>query len=199
MGPEQTSLIRELCYIAHKRNELNHKRTQALWRKSYWQKAIKVVEAFKQDSHELRKLDKKIERQRKDFDVSLLEKRKNEISINMHYIRQVWLNSHKSLPKKWMTMGPMKLRALVLKSEAEYAQAKYDTMVLSEKTTNRVKQILKQLNCFIDYNNGYVTAITPYRYIIGHFTVPIINGKASIAEYAKEYELHKAIDDMLRS
>lgn len=183
---------------------MNNRRTKARWRKSYWQKAIKVVEAFKESNSELRKINKKIEAIKLDRDVSLLEKRANDISIDMHYLRQKWLTTHASPPNKWIAMGPMKLRALTLKAEAEYTKAKYDTMVLSEKTTKKVKAILKELNCFISYDNGYVRSVTSYEVHPSQWktqnfihTELAINME-TIAKYAKEHELNRAIETLLK-
>jgi hypothetical protein len=204
LDSEKISLIRELCYILNKRNNINARRNKARWRKSYWQKAIKVVEAFKGDSSELRKLNKQVQERYSREDVSHLEKRLNDISIRMHSVRQEWNNSHNSLPKKWIAMGPMKLRALVLKAEAEYSKAKYDTMVLSEKTTKKVKAILKDLDCFINYDNGYVTSITSYevhprQWKTQNFIhTELAIDMATIAKYAKEHELNKAIETLLK-
>jgi hypothetical protein len=113
----------------------------------------------------------------------------------MHSIRQEWNNSHNSLPKKWITMGSMKLRALVLKAEAEYSKAKYDTMVLSEKTTKKVKRILKELNAFVTYDNGYIVAVSAYSRIANQ---DLISNKESMTKYAKEHELNRAIETLLK-
>jgi hypothetical protein len=191
LKPEKLSLIRELCYIAHKRNEINHRRSKARWRKSYYQKALKIVEAFKEDSSELRKVTNNIKSMVRVYDVSQLEKRQHQIKFEMAQVRIAWLKQHENLPKKWINMGSMKLRAMILKSEAEYARSKYDTMVFSEKTTKRVKDILKALGARLHYDNGYVTAVSSY-------ANDLATDRTEIAEYSKEFELSKAIDNMLR-
>jgi C1A family cysteine protease len=94
-------------------------------------------------------------------------------------------------------MGSMKLRALALKAEADYAKAKYDTMILSEKTTKRVKNILKALDCGLSYDNGYVVGVTK-RGAMYKSDAYLAMDRGEIEEYAKEFELNKAVDDLLR-
>lgn len=196
MKTENISLLRELCYIIDQRNAINHRRTKARWRRAYYKNAIKVTEAFKESNAELRKLNKQIDLRYKTEDMSEYMKRRDKILDSMFGIRYRWDRVRNTPPNKWLNMGPMKLRALALKAEAEYAQAKYKTMVLSEKTSKRVKVILKELDAYVVYNNGYVTAISPHH---ERSSGDFCEDRGEIAEYAKQHELAKAMDRMLRN
>jgi hypothetical protein len=167
----------ELCYLSNERNKINHLRSKARWRKAYWTKVLKIVEAHKGSNSLLRKLDPQKS-----------QARINSIKSEMNYLKNKYKN-----PKNWINMGSMKIRANILKAEADYAQAKYDTLVFTEKYSLRNKELLTALGVKLAYSNGYVDRITTWR---GQKVYEAI-GIEKIKEMAHKYELDKALEEVI--
>lgn len=170
MDNELLPLIRELCHIAATRNEINMRRHRARFRKNYYANAIRVVEAHKGSNWKLRKLhpDK-------------YQAKIDSIKSEMEYLKKEYPK-----PKKWLAMGLHQLRSLMLKGEGEYALAKHETMELSLRTTDRVKEIMRITGAHIRYDNGSIVNVNVNDVCI------------DIQRYAKEFELGVAVSEMLQ-
>jgi hypothetical protein len=176
MDNELLPLVRELCDIAVTRNDINTRRHRARFRKNYYAHAIAVVEAHAESSSELRHLELRN------------YQNKHQAKIDSIKSHMAWLVKKHPKPVKWQTMGLHKLRSLKLQGEGEYALAKHETMELSLKTTDRVKEILKRVNGSIRYDNGSIVNIS-------------VNGTPltlkEIADHAAQYRLALAIGKMI--
>lgn len=173
---ELLPLIMELCHIATIRNEINTRRHRARFRKNYYAKAVRIVEAHNQSNKELRRL------------LHPLYIGRSQARINSIKSDMAWLVKKHPKPKKWQEMGLYKLRSLVLQGEAEYALAKHETMEFSIRKRFRVKDILTAINGRIIYENGSVVYIkTGNTLIAGH----------DIEKYADQYKLSQAIESMI--
>ena len=188
MENELLPLIRELCYIAVSRNEINTRRHRARYRKQYYTKALRVVEAHKGSNSRLRTL------QRESY--KCISKSKEELKLisKIHQIESEMLYIIKCHPnpKKWMAMGPMKLRSLILKAESDYCLAKHETMELSLRTTDRVKDILDKIKAFVCYDNGSICCIRFFNMTIDDI------GSDQMIRYAREHVLDEAVTKMLQ-
>ncbi len=174
MESEVLPLIRELCHIAHVRNMINQRRHRGRFRKNYYSHAVKVVEAHLGSNWELRNLDPQ----------------RHGARIQQVKDQMAWLRQKHPKPKKWIQMGLHQLRSLSLKGEADYAQAKHETMELSIKTRSRVKDLVSKIGCSIIYNNGSIDAIRIKE--SGSFL-----GRKEIESYARDFILSKATDEFL--
>ncbi len=190
MNEEKLPFIRELCSIAHKRNEINTRRHRARFRKNYYENAIRVVEAFNQSNAQVRRLDR--EERWLAFQLTPSAKKKLEaaklsIRKDMQAIRNRYINHKK--PLKWQTMGLHKLRSLSLKAEGEYALAKHETMELSLSTTPRVKELLAKAGATMHYENG--AAFFQVKHDFTFTTLSI----EDVSKYAAEYEVEKMLQE----
>ena len=179
MGDELLPLIQEICYLAVLRNEINTRRHRARFRKSYYANAIAVVEAHQGSNAKLRHLE------RHNIN-GKYQARIDSIKSDMTYLK----NKHKN-PKKWISMGLHQLRSLVLRSQAEYAMAKHETMEFTIKHRDRVKYLTGELGCFLMYDNGAVNSIL-FKGSLSHLY------KGDILKYAEQYELNQAIEVMVK-
>lgn len=173
---ESHALLIELCYIATIRNSINSRRHKARFRKNYYINAVRVVEAHNESNSELR----------------LLNPSRSQAKIQSIKSDMDWLRKKHPNPKKWKSMGLHKLRSIVLLNEAQYAMAKYETMEFSIKYRNRIAFLSSHADCHIVYNNGSINAI----YCFKNKAFLCIE---EIENYAKEFELVLALDDMLRN
>jgi hypothetical protein len=182
MDPELMPLIKELCFIAHQRNLINLSRHRSRYKKQYWNKALKIVEAYMDSNSEIRKLESKGNRQA----------RVDQIRQEFAYIR-----AYNPYPKKWMDMGLMKIRSLILKYEGEYAMAKHSTMEYTFRTNDRVKEILSKINGTVVYGNGAIDCISMLKTISRDNYINYRLTPEQIVKYATEYELDLNVEKML--
>lgn len=175
MENELQPLLRELCYIVTIRNEINSRRHRARFRKNYYANAVRVLEAHNESNSELRKLSP-----------DRHQARITEIKMKMSFLRQRYPK-----PDKWKKMGILRLRSLMLKASGDNALAKHEIMELSIKYRKRLAFITKKLNCCLKYNNGSVNVIS-----FDDYSSPLTEDK--ISQYAVQYELNSAVDNILR-
>ena len=100
----------------------------------------------------------------------------------------------RSKPVKWLKMGPLRIRSNILKYTAEVANLKHKIMEHTLSSTKRVRRVLNDIDGMVYYNNGAIDSI------ITNYNSPTgtrrIRG-TDIIKYAREYELHKNIEEML--
>lgn len=174
MKRELKPLLMELCHLAVLRNEINTRRHRARFRKNYYAKAIRVVEAHNGSNSLTRSLDHI----------------KHTNAILREFSDMEKLRKKYPKPTKWQTMGLHKLRSMVLKSEGEYAFAKHETMEFSIKHRVRVKYLVNALQCSLHYDNGSLVSV--------HFKSSGAISLDEIGKHAEQYELNKAVDGMLQ-
>ena len=176
MQDELVPLVKELCYIASKRNAINTRRHRARFRKNYYAGAIRVIEAHNGSNAELRYLERHNTNS------------KHQAKIDAIKSDMAWLVKKHPNPLKWKTMGIIKLRSLMLQGEGEYALAKHETMELSLKTTAKVKEVLSKVKGQIVYDNGSIRTV-------------VIEGQrltnAQVIAYADGHELSLAVIKMI--
>lgn len=177
MENEKQPLLNELCYLAKLRNQINTRRHRARFRKNYYAHALAVVEAHNGSNAQLRYLET-------HNIYGKYQAKIDSIKSNME-----WLKKKHPKPKKWQSMGLHKLRSLILKGEGEYALAKHQTMEFTMNNRERVKYLLTELNCGMVYDNGAVDGLT---FKNGNFV-----GFRAIEEYATQFELNKAVENMV--
>ena len=179
MDQELKPLIVELCHIAVTRNEINTRRHRARYRKNYYAHAIKVVEAHNGSNSILRKIHPDS------------TKYAAKIAQIKHHME--WLKKQHPNPVKWKAMGLHKLRSLMLQGAGEYALAKHETMEFSIKTRGRVRELCEKLDCHVIYKDGAISQIIiAATHPISSLTLP------DIKKYADQYDLDKAITDMIQ-
>lgn len=180
MESDKQLLVYELCSLAVKRNEINTRRHRARYRKNYYEKAIRVVEAHQGSNAKLRHLEKHNHNGARQAAI-------DAVLSDMKYIVKENPN-----PKKWLDMGLHKLRSLVLKAKGEYAIAKHETMEFTILHRERVKYLVAELNCMLSYDNGSIKAIA----FKGKGTGAVLYCQ-DIKERAEQYELNQAIEMMV--
>jgi hypothetical protein len=184
---EKYPLLTELASIVKKRNLIDRQRTRARCKASYYRVIKENVNAWNLQSSSLSTM-----KQRLKWEVIPVLRRNLERDI---VIKQNELKAQRRLPcpKKWLKKT-RELNMLILKYEAEAAQARYEIAKLTCNTNARVRYINKQLSSCLNYDNGQVQAII----------VPSNNANdcdwlhsEEIERLANEHEGIKVVEDML--
>lgn len=151
--------LAELCHLAALRNEINTRRHRARFRKNYYAKAIRVVEAHNGSNSKTRLLKAKMDVQKIETVEDVHKYAKLQSAYDKIVLEMKHLAKKHPKPTKWQKMGLFKLRSLMLKGESDYANAKHQTMEFSIKHRAKVKELTTALGCSIRYSNGTITGI----------------------------------------
>lgn len=174
---ENTQALKELCYILEQRNVINHSRSKARYKKSYYSVAANSVKYF---NILLKKYDR-------DPSIGNITTRNGFFYFENN---SVW---YKLPLKKWLKMGHSALMRKALVHEREYVSARLKTTKLTKKYHNRVMELIKELNAKLIWDNGYVRAII----IKGDNLEETHIGKDRIFELAMEHKLDLGIQELL--
>lgn len=205
MEDENRPLLLELCNIAHKRNQIELRRSRALSKISYYREIKKRVEIHGVSSPLLRTL----KRRHAYYNIHAqangavlyhfaLNEVINELEAETKRLNRVAAYTDKP-PKKWQN-NIRELRTVIMRHELEYLKAKYDAAKLTQATSKKVLSIIKKIDVHLGYKNGAIEAI----YFNGYFnvdneTVPEPIFRSKIHKLSEEFEANKAIEKMLRS
>lgn len=137
---EDFSLIKEICYILSLRNEINNRRSKARYSMYYYETAANNLKAFLELNNSTGSSLSK-----KDIDrLTAILKSDNYRS-----------NISSKVPVKHLKLGVQFLLKKALRAEKKYVKCKLETYKLTKKYHNRILFLLKKINAFIVWDNGY--------------------------------------------